>query len=133
MKARINRGGPRSGFTFIEIMLVVAMIAVLASVVAVSMGGRKEKANVAAATSTIAALSTAIDLYEIDAGSYPATLNELQSDSGKKGWDGPYLKKETTVPDDPWGNPYNYATKEKGYDLSSSGKDGQSGTEDDVK
>ena len=132
MKCRTCNRGPRAGFTFIEIMLVIAMIAILATVVAVTTGDKQDKAKVSAAKQTIAALSTGADLYQLDVGDFPRSLDELINDPGKKNWDGPYLKKLKEIPDDPWGQPYAYKVEGKGFSLVSAGKDGQVGTEDDV-
>ncbi len=127
--ARVLDGGRRSGFTFIEIMLVVAMIAILAGVVAVSTKGKTEKARVAAAKTELNAITAALDTYEIDLGDYPPTLEGLITSTGDEAWDGPYLKK---MPTDPWQQPYNYSVSGGDYTVSSSGKDKASGSEDDV-
>ena len=80
----------------------------------------------------LSSLDLALKLYHLDTGAYPTTaqgLDVLLSATGK----GPYLEKR---PVDPWGNKYRYACpgthRPTSYDLSSSGKDGRDGTEDDV-
>jgi general secretion pathway protein G len=129
---RACRLGSRSGFTFIEIMLVIAIIAILAGVAAVATGGRTKKARVAAARADIDAIGLAIDTYEIDNGKYPSGLQNLLTSSGEPGWDGPYLKKTDGVPVDPWGNAYQFQAGDKTYTLTSAGPDGSFGSEDDV-
>lgn len=125
----------KSAFTLIEIMLVVIIIGVLAAMIVPSFSGRGEQARVAAAQADIDGnLATALDLYELDMGSYPLTSEGLQAlllkpDAGVAGdkWQGPYLKKKQ-VPRDPWGKEYLYiypgVRDPQGYDLSSLGKDG---------
>lgn len=124
------------GFTLIEIMLVVIIIGILVSLVAPRLAGRSEEARKQAAKADIeGGLSLALDLYEVDNGTYPSRLDDLVNQpSGAANWKGPYLKKG--LPSDPWGNPYHYAHpgqhNTSSYDLFSAGSDKQEGTEDDV-
>ncbi|MEZ6187024.1 MAG: type II secretion system major pseudopilin GspG [Planctomycetota bacterium] len=132
----------RRGFTLIELLLVMVIIAVLAALVIPSFVGRGEQAKKGAAETQIKSLfGTALDTYEVDNGSYPTTNQGLEALRAKpsaapepKQWSGPYLKSD--VPDDPWGNPYNYRSpgqhNAQTYDLSSMGPDGREGTEDDI-
>lgn len=129
------------GFTLIEMLLVVTIIGVLAGVIATSLSGRSEEARVARARADITgSISLALDLFERDTGRYPTTdegLAALVTNPGIDGWKGPYLK--NGLKPDPWGRAYAYtlvpaigeATLAQ-YQLSSMGKDGQPGTEDDV-
>jgi general secretion pathway protein G len=120
-------------------MLVVVIIGVLAAMVVPRLAGRTEQAKVARATSDLAAIGVALDLYELDAGRYPETLEELVSreapshlsEEMKARWNGPYLKRG--LPKDPWGRPYVYkrdSEHHQDYDLSSLGADGQAGKDD---
>jgi general secretion pathway protein G len=127
------------GFTLVEIMLVVIIIAALSAMVVPRLVGRTEQAKVSVARSDIEAhLSTALKLYELDNGNFPTTAQGLQAlrvaPSGTpaaRNWNGPYIEKE---PVDPWGNLYVYLSPGKqrtDYDLSSMGKDPDS-PEDDI-
>ena len=121
----------RKAFTLVELMLVVIIIGTLVAMVMPRLAGRTEQAKRAAAKADIEAnISSALDLYEIDHGSYPESLEVLLE---KKDGRGPYLKKKAT---DPWSHPYKYAYPgtHGDYDLYSFGKDGvdNSGDGDDV-
>lgn len=124
----------QAGFTLMEILLVVVIIGVLAAIVAPRLAGRSKQAKEGAAKAGIHSLGLAIEVFELDTGSFPRSLQALISNPGKKGWKGPYLKKRQ-MPEDPWGNAYHYSypgTRGVDYDLSSSGADGTSGTADDI-
>lgn len=134
----------RRGFTMIEIMLVVIIIAVLAALVVPNLSGRGEQARKTAAKADIESnLAATLDLYELDNGRYPTTEQGLKALVEKptsapvpNSWNGPYLKKKKTVPQDPWGHDYIYASPGKNntddYDLSSYGPDGIESNDDIV-
>ena len=124
------------GFTLIEMLLVVIILSTLAAMIVPRFTGRAEEARVAAARADIHAhLASALDLYELDNGTFPASLDALLTDPGNaKKWRGPYLKQRKNL-NDPWGRPYTYrcpGTNNPDYDLSSAGPDGQDGTADDI-
>ena len=127
------------GFTLIELMLVVIIISALAAMILPRLAGRTEQARVSIAKADINAnIPTALDLYELDNGSYPTTeqgLNALLTKpaaSASLNWNGPYLKKE---PKDPWGRLYQYRfpsthNDQKDYELFSFGPDGVESNDD---
>ncbi|MFA5317140.1 MAG: type II secretion system major pseudopilin GspG [Dehalococcoidales bacterium] len=123
----------RSGFTFVEILLVVVIIGILASMVLPRFVGRSEQARQQVALSDInSSIATALDMYELDNGVYPDKIGDLMEKPGElKSWSGPYLKKK---PVDPWGREYIYkpSADKKDYELITYGRDGVSGGGDDV-
>ena len=129
------------GFTFIEIMVVVIILGVLAAMVLPKFMGRTEEARINAAQTQVGVFSTALDAYELDNGRYPSTeqgLNALVAQPTTppqpKQWKGPYLQKG--VPKDAWGNDYRYVSpgthNPRGYDVMSLGPDGREGGNDDI-
>lgn len=127
---RMSLAGGRAGFTLIEVLLVVVIIGILVAVVMPKLSGRGKEARISAAKSSIANISLAIDIYEVDNGSYPPSMQSLTTKGSEKNWRGPYLKKG--VPLDPWGQPFIYSVTENDYEIKSVGPDGVGGGADDV-
>lgn len=125
------------GFTLVELLLVLVILATLAAIVVPKFAGRSEQAKVTAAQTQISNFSVALDAFEVDNGFYPkgsSGLNDLvEEPNNAKAWHGPYLK---DIPLDPWGNAYVYDNPGKhnqnSYDLLSMGPDGRSGGDDDI-
>ncbi|MBM5811383.1 MAG: type II secretion system protein GspG [Gammaproteobacteria bacterium] len=127
-----------SGFTLIEIMVVLVIIAILGALVAPQILGRVDEARITAARQDIRTLGTALDMYRLDNFRYPTTAQGLEAlvvqpdDPSIRNWRaGGYLK-ATTVPKDPWRNAYVYlepGTRGGAYDLYSLGADGRAGGE----
>jgi len=125
------------GFTLVELMVVVAIIAILAAAVVPSLVGRTEKAKRSRAMSDVSAFKTALLAFYLDCGRYPTTEEGLDalirapaSIDSDKYQEGGYLE-YSQVPKDPWGNDYVYVSpgreSGKGYDLESYGRDGRDG------
>jgi general secretion pathway protein G len=129
-----------AGFTFIEIMVVVAILAILAALVVPRIMGRTDDAKRTAAKVQIRNIEGALQLYKLDNGVYPTTEQGLKALIEKpsvgvvpKKWKiGGYLPK---LPEDPWGNPYKYLSPvQRGdqkidYEVTSLGTDGEVGGE----
>lgn len=132
--------GKAAGFTFIEIMVVVAILAILAALVIPRIMGRTDDAKRTAAKVQIRNIEGALQLYKLDNGVYPSTEQGLKALVEKpsigvipKKWKiGGYLPK---LPEDPWANPYKYLSPvQKGefkgeYEIISLGTDGEVGGE----
>lgn len=118
-------------FTLLELLVVVAIIALLAGYVGPKYFGQIGKAEVKVVRAQIDGMEKALDQYRLDVGRYPSTeqgLNALVTQpAGIDRWAGPYLKKQ--VPLDPWGHPYVYKFPgaHGDFDLLSYGRDGAPG------
>jgi len=128
----------QNNFTLVELLLVLVILATLAAVVIPKFSGRSEQAKVAAAKTDISNLETALDAFEVDNEHYPVGKDGLQElfsqPADAENWKGPYLKKQIST--DPWKNNYIYECpgqhNTRGYDLISTGPDGERGTDDDI-
>ena len=128
----------QKGFTLIEIMVVIVIIGILATLVVPRIMGRPDEARVVSAKHDVTTLVQALKLYKLDSGRYPTTeqgLNALvtkpSTDPAPMNWKlGGYLDK---LPQDPWGNPYQYnnpGTHNNEIDVYSFGADGKPGGTD---
>ncbi len=120
-------------FTLTELVVVIVILAILASVATPIYFRYVADARVSKAKTQIKMLDQALEMFKIDTGKYPETSDGLralmENIHQEDKWKGPYLK--PAVPKDPWGNDYVYVSPgEHGdYDLSSYGADGQPGGE----
>lgn len=128
----------QSGFTLIEIMVVLAILAGLVAMVAPNIIGEAGAARVKTAKAEMANISQALDIYKLDNFTYPSTSQGLEalvskpsgSPEPKNYKAGGYMKK---LPIDPWGNPYLYFSKSGKYEIVSFGADGEEGGEGDAQ
>ena len=114
----------RGGFTLVEVLLVIVIIGIIAGIALPNLAGKTEKAMIGKAKSEIANLSMAIDLFEVDNGTFPSSLEGLVNNPGMPNWDGPYMKKGR-IPQDPWGAPYTFSGTGSGYEIRSAGPPGK--------
>lgn len=128
----MNKGFRNSGFTLIELMVVIVILGVLASLIVPRVMSRPDEARVAAARQDIASLVNALQLYKLDNLTYPSMEQGLEalvrkptSEPIPKNWK-PYIDR---LPNDPWGNPYRYLNPgiRGEVDVMSYGADGRSG------
>lgn len=130
-KHKIASDKAASGFTLLELLVVIVIIGLLAGLVAPRYFDQVGKSNTKVAKAQVESLEKSLDQYRLDLGKYPTTEQGLAALFAKPAnaekWQGPYLKK--AVPPDPWGNAYQYKSPgEHGeYDLYSLGSDGQVG------
>lgn len=135
-----NREIRNRGFTLVEIMAVMLLIGTIMGIATVGIMGRVKSARITAATTQISSLGQVITTFHLECGFYPDSLESLirPPSAGRtcKGFppEGFLGKKE--LPQDPWGNPYNFQAPgvhdTSSYDLWSNGPDGNEGTEDDI-
>ncbi|MBN2302433.1 MAG: type II secretion system protein GspG [Lentisphaerae bacterium] len=129
-ECRRSRGGSE-GFTLIEVLLVVAIIGVLATIGVLNLPGKQKRAMINATRGKIDSIATAVKIYEIDTGQFPSSLHSLIQDDGSPNWQGPYI--QGGIPTDAWGVEIQYATQgEMSFKLTSAGPDRQQGTDDDI-
>ena len=129
----------RSGFTMIELVFVIVILGILASMVVPNLLGSQERANVQKAVQDISALETSLKMYKMDNYDYPTTeqgLEALTAESSiepvpRRFQEDGYLQR---LPNDPWGNAYQLLNPgEYGkMDVFSMGSDGEAGTDDDI-
>jgi general secretion pathway protein G len=122
----------RQAFTFIEIMVVVVILAILAALIVPNLLNKASDAKVSAAKSDISSLSTALQNYHLDNDAFPTTdegLAALRSaPASAPHWKGPYLQKDMSK--DPWGNDYHYESPGpagQDYLITSYGSDAKPG------
>ncbi|KTD21266.1 type II secretion system major pseudopilin GspG [Legionella londiniensis] len=124
----------QTGFSLIEIMVVVVILGILASIVVPKIINRPDEARVVKAKQDISAIESAIELYKLDNGFYPSTdqglsalVEKPDTNPAPPNWK-PYLK---SLPKDPWGRDYLYLNPgEHGeFDIFTYGADGQPGGE----
>ena len=136
MKANLKTKS-RRGFTLVELMVVVLIIAILAALVVPKFQDAKERANEGAAKSQIGRISAIVQQFRLDCDRYPTTeegLNALVvAPADATGWRGPYLDR---IPPDPWQQEYVYVSPGlnggDSFRLSTNGKDKRAGTADDI-
>jgi general secretion pathway protein G len=126
------RGGDQSGFTLVEMLVVITIIGLIMGLVGPRVLNYLSESKVKSARIQIQSFASALDLFYLDAGRYPSSAEGLAAlvrpTGGVAAWNGPYLK-GSSVPNDPWGRPYLYRSpgEHGAYDVISYGADGQEG------
>lgn len=133
---RRRQPGDEAGFTLVELLVVLVILVLLASIIGPRVIGYLGSSRTKTAKVQIESLVTSLELFHIDVGRYPATnegLEILVKPSTKLvGWSGPYITKGA-IPLDPWGQPYRYQApgKKGAFDLYTLGRDGKEGGSDE--
>ncbi|NOR20338.1 MAG: type II secretion system major pseudopilin GspG [Xanthomonadales bacterium] len=118
------------GFTLVELLLVLVILALIAGLVLPGIIGKAESAKAKAASSQISRISMSVESFYLDTGNTPSSLEELVKEpSGVSGWNGPYIK--NSLLKDPLGQAYRFTVPgEHGdFDIESYGADRQKGGE----
>lgn len=123
----------RGGFTFIEILVVMVILALIAGIVGTQLLGQAEKAKADSTRIQIRSLASALDLYRLHNSTYPSTEQGLSAlllqpnvGSIPRAWQGPYIT-GNNLPTDGWGNDFLYSSAESSHIITSLGADGVQG------
>ena len=141
---RRRRTGARregeAGFTLVELLVVMVILVLLASLVAPRVMGYLGSSRTKTAKVQLESLRTSLELFKLDNGRYPNEREGLVALVARpaelKNWNGPYLQKDK-VPADPWGNPYRYRETGAGgvieiFSLGADNREGGNGEDEDV-
>ena len=128
----------KRGYTLIEMLVVLTIISMIVGLVGPRVLGYLGQSRVKTARLQIESLSSALDLFYMDAGRYPTSAEGLDAlakrPSDVENWNGPYLK-GSRVPVDPWGHAYHYRALSDHlppYEIVSFGSDGREGSADNI-
>jgi len=125
---KYNKG--QRGFTLVELLLVLVILALIAGLVLPGIIGKAESAKAKAASSQISRISMSVESFYLDTGNAPSSLDELVNEpAGVTGWNGPYIK--NSLLKDPWGQEYKFRVPgdHGDFDIWSFGADRQQGGE----
>ena len=131
-----GRRNREAGFTLVELLVVLVILVLLASIIGPRVIGYLGSSRAKTAHVQIESLVTAMELFHIDVGRYPTSTEGLtalvKSPGNIPGWNGPYLTKGG-VPQDPWGRPYTYQAGQNGtsFEIKTLGADGKEGGTDE--
>ena len=117
----------QGGFTLVELLLVVAILGILATVAIMNVGGMSDEAREKATRASIGAIEQAARMFEIRTGKYPDSIDQLTQPLG----DRPALLDKKAM-NDSWGNAFSYKKTSNFVEIRSAGKDGAMNTQDDL-
>jgi general secretion pathway protein G len=126
--SRLHFGRSEAGYTLLELLVVMGILAILTAFATPQLMGYFGKAKTQSVQLQIENINTALELYYLENGSYPSTsvglkaLVEATPEAPR--WNGPYLKKAKNLLD-PWGRPYQYNVSNGGYEVYSLGPNGK--------
>lgn len=134
---------PIAGFTLLEMLVVLVIIGLIASLVGPRLFSRVDSSKVQVAETQVRMLRSAVETFRLEVGRIPTVEEGLKvlhaapaDDKARARWRGPYL--DEAVPDDPWGNPYQYAVPGRDglafaiYSLGADAKPGGEGNDADI-
>jgi len=136
LRRQNGRRKGEQGFTLVELLVVLVILVLLASIIGPRVIGYLGSSRAKTAHIQIESLVTAMELFHIDVGRYPTSTEGLtalvKSPGNIPGWNGPYLTKGG-VPQDPWGRPYLYQAGQNGtsFEIKTLGADGKEGGTDE--
>lgn len=138
-----NIARAHSGFTLIEMLVVLVIVGMLAGLVGPKLFGRVDSSKIKTADVQVKMFKGSLETFRLDVGRFPSAAEGLQvlntppsEDRAKAQWRGPYLDQD--LPADPWGNPYQYSVPGAGgqpfalYSLGADGKRGGEGADADI-
>lgn len=138
MKRSQKLPGPHRGFTLLELMVVLLILAMLATIAAPRVTKYLRKAKSDTARIQVDALSAAVESFHLDTGRFPTEAEGIQALIDRPGdapsWDGPYIRKRDSLTD-PWGRGYLYRLpgRKGDFDVFTLGADGREGGEGDAR
>lgn len=137
MKVMIQKARAEDGYTLTELLIVLAILALLVVVIAPQLTGGFSRARTDVASLQMKKIQAALDLYSVDVGTYPKTEQGLRAlvtrPQGVDRWRNPYLSSADDIRD-PWGTDFHYVSPgtHGAYDLFSHGADNAEGGEGDA-
>jgi general secretion pathway protein G len=126
----MNKQLKKRRFSLIEIIIVVTIMSLIGALVMPRILGKSDDAKAKLTLSTLNDLAGNLEIYKLNTGKLPQSMNDLVQDPGVKGW----KQVSVALPVDSWNNPVSYETASNlyGFILKSNGSDGQLGTQDDI-
>lgn len=126
----MNNRRRQQGFSLIEVLVVMTILAVIFGLVVSNVTGGQEKARYKEAQIMVQKLTQSVAEFNLDTGKYPNSLDDLVNDTGDAMWMGPYTKEKDLK--DPWGEPYHFSSSSQhgqSFDIYSYGADKSPGGE----